>query len=174
MTCHRPALSSLLPLVALPLALVTGPIGCAPEPEPEPEVDGEAILAVLVDGDYRDEYVRITTVPVLSQHGGAMVHVWVPPDLTEQYLAIDPSDRAPTSFPLGALIIKEQLDLDGEPMTATLMFKGPEGYNPDANDWWFGTADLVDGELLETGPDIPSCLDCHGSAATSDFVHGLP
>jgi hypothetical protein len=174
MTRHRPPLSSLLALVAVPILAGASLAGCTPAPDPDPEVDEDAILAILASAEYRDDYVRVTDLPVLSQHGGAMVHVWVAPELSEQYLAIDPGARAPTSFPPGTLLIKEQLDLDGEPITATLLFKGPEGYNPPVNDWWFGTVDLVSGELLDAGPDIPSCLDCHSSAATSDYVHGLP
>lgn len=159
-------------VLILALAASTAVFAC--EDEPEVEVDAEPILEALDGYDFYEHYVRVNDVPVVSQHGDARVYVWLEPELAEQYLAIDPMNRQAVSFPRGTLIIKEQLDEFDVPISATLLYKGPEGYNPEVGDWWFGTADLLTNELIEGGPDLPSCVDCHSSAATSDFVHGLP
>ena len=143
--------------------------GCDGADDEEVLFDRDAVLERVAD--YQTTHVAANE-PVLGSHG-AMMQVWLVPDQVDDYLAIVPSDRPELEFPTGTLIIKDHLDEDGAVFESTVMYKAKPGYSPEGGDWWYGEFD-AEGALVEGGPDIVTCFDCHASAAKSDWIHGLP
>lgn len=143
------------------------------ETEGGAEVDEAAVLAEIAG--YRDNFVLINAAPFMSQHGPAMVNVYVNAANADQYRTIDPADHAgtATTFPEGTLVVKENIDEMGNPTGGTAMYKGPAGYNPDNNDWWFGMGDLLGSNLEASGPDLMGCLGCHDPLTDTDFLVGV-
>jgi hypothetical protein len=132
-----------------------------------PTVDEQEIIDMTL---IYEQYEKINTDSLPSQHGiPDTVNVWVPSSAAETFRSL--SDG--TVFDEGTIIVKEHLDADGAFISATVMYKGPAGYAPDAGDWWFGLVN-PDGSASPTGqPDL--CIGCHTSAAdTTDWVLALP
>lgn len=72
----------------------------------------------------------------------------------------------------GALLVNEHLDAAGAHAGLTVMWKGPQGYAPDAADWWWGRI-AADGALAEGG-QVGYCVSCHAGASATGFVFGPP
>ncbi len=139
------------------------------------EIDEQAILDAIAD--YQSTFVLINAAPFVSgahMGGGIDVNVWVHPDHAAQYKGIDPMNPVATIFPEGAIVIKEHFDGEMNVVGGTVMVKGPAGYNPDNNDWWFGMGDLLGGALEASGPDLAGCLGCHTPVAETDYLFGVP
>jgi len=137
-------------------------------------VDEAAIIAAAQN--YED-WVLINTQPFQSaghDGGNAVVNIWVPADVADQYKAIDPDAPQATTFAEGTIIVKEHVDENFEYMAATIMYKGPEGYSEASGDWWWGVGDLVGGELSMSGPDLEGCIGCHSAYPDTDWVVGVP
>lgn len=133
----------------------------------EPEVDARAVAQLVAQ---YETFVRLTQRPISSAHGLAdTIHVWARSSDVESYEAASAGD--PVDFAEGALIVKEQFDADGALSSLTVMYKGPQGYAPEAGDWWWGFfgADLS----LQNGGRIGACIDCHQRAEASDWIYGL-
>jgi hypothetical protein len=156
--------------LSLALALLPGLAGCDSEANEDPPVDVDAVLEA--SADYLSTHEVANPIPVLGSHG-AMMQVWLQPEHVATYLSIIPSPRPELEFPAGTLIVKEHLDADSVPFETTIMYKGPAGYNPEGGGWWYAELD-ADGEVLVSGTDLPNCVDCHASAAASDWIYGLP
>jgi hypothetical protein len=158
--------------VVMVLALVPAIAACGSEQADDPPVDVDAVLEQ--SADYLSTHELANPTPVLGSHG-AMMQVWLQPEHLAAYLSIIPSPRPELEFPEGTLIVKEHLDLDNGAavIETTIMYKGPAGYNPEGGGWWYAKLD-ADGEVLISGTDLPNCVDCHASAAASDWIYGLP
>ncbi|MGH1343132.1 MAG: hypothetical protein ACRBN8_16360 [Nannocystales bacterium] len=136
------------------------------------EIDEAAVQAMAADFA---SLTQVSDVPLGSQHGLAdTVTFYVADDVLDLYLTIDPDDPSEVTFPEGALIVKENLDANGESAGFFAMYKGPEGYDPSGNDWYWLRVD-EEGAVGDSGP-VGFCKDCHGagSAAVSDYVFGVP
>jgi hypothetical protein len=99
------------------------------------------------------------------------VQFYVQPAIEELYLSLDPDAGGDATFSEGALLVKENLDADGNPSGYFAMYKAFAGYDPDGNDWYWLRVDAA-GEVADSGK-IALCKGCHGGA-TSDFVWGVP
>ena len=81
-------------------------------------------------------------------------------------------------FPVGAVIVKQKtmsyFDKDGksvreENMGVGGMVKRPAGYDPQHGDWEY--LYFEDTKKIESGR-IPSCVQCHESTKSKDYVFG--
>lgn len=133
-------------------------------------VDEQAIVDMALG--YAD-FERINQDAFASAHGLAdTVNVWVPSAYAEAYRAIDPDDpEASAELPAEALIIKEHLDADAQPVGLTIMYKA-EGFDPERNDWWWANLDL-DGTVNDGGM-VDYCISCHEPRAQADWLFGVP
>lgn len=137
----------------------------------EPEVDQDAILAQAMA--YEQELMLLTPEPEQSEthSDAASVRVWGSPSAAELFGSIDPDDPTQeVSFREGDMFVKEHFDEAGEVNGLTVMFKGPEGYDPSARDWYW--ARIRGDELTHTGR-VQWCIDCHEAALNSDLVVGF-
>ena len=166
------ALAKYLVMVVLSLAACDGggDDGDSAGETGEPGVDADAVVA---DALNYASFEKINAVAAGSQHGLAdTVNIWVPSEYAGLYRSIDPADpNASASFPAGALIIKEHLDANAEPVGMTIMYKGPAGYDAQNDDWWWGNASL-DGVLNDQGA-VGYCIGCHMPQAATDWVFGV-
>ncbi len=132
-------------------------------------IDEDAVVADALD--YAN-LTRINLNPFFSQHSGVdEVNVYVLPNAVDDYKSIDPNDPSAVTFAEGTLIVKEHIS-SGEATAVTIMFKGPAGYDPEHNDWWWGMSDL-EGNLLNAGPAVSECVGCHIDVSGTDFVYGI-
>ena len=187
-------ISRTLPLVASALALCLSTTACdeessddtmagdtdesAGETEPsddasggEQSVDEDAVRAAA------DDFANMTRVsdePEASAHALAdTVIFYAADDVADLYLTIDPAAPTEVTFPEGALLVKENLDADGNSDGYFAMYKAFEGYDPEGNDWYWLRVDGA-GEVGNSGT-VGFCKDCHGGGASvSDFVYGVP
>ncbi len=62
---------------------------------------------------------------------------------------------------------------DAEPELLSVMIKRERGFNPNANDWEFL---VTDGKLtkIRERQKKGSCLNCHASQKSHDFVYPAP
>lgn len=135
------------------------------------EVDADAILAQAMA--YDQELTLLTPAPELSEthSDAASVRVWGSPSAVDLFLSIDPDDPTQeVSFAEGTMLVKEHLDEELEVSGITVMYKGPEGYDPDARDWFW--ARVRGGERTHVGR-VQWCIDCHEVAFNSDLVVGF-
>lgn len=135
-----------------------------PAPFDEAEVIGQA-------SDYATTLTKINVDAFGSMHGLAdTVNVFVSPDIAQLYRGIDPDAPAEVAFPEGALIVKEHLDAEGAFAGFTMMYRGPDGYDPLSDSWFWALVD-ADGVTQQSGA-IGLCIGCHEPA--SSFVFGVP
>lgn len=137
----------------------------------EPAVDEDAVRAAA------DDFANMTRVsdePVASAHALAdTVIFYAANDVADLYLTIDPEAPTEVTFPEGALLVKENLDADGNSDGYFAMYKAFEGYDPEGNDWYWLRVDGA-GAVGNAGT-VGFCKDCHGGGAgVSDFVYGVP
>lgn len=112
---------------------------------------------------YATALVQINDVSFASQHGLAdTVNVFVDAANADLYRTLDPAAPADIDFPAGALIVKEHLDADGNPDGFLMMYQGPDGYAPEASDWFWARVD-GSGATQETG-QVGFCISCHAQA----------
>jgi mono/diheme cytochrome c family protein len=76
------------------------------------------------------------------------------------------------TLPPGSLIVKEGYggtpDAPGDLTAITLMYK-VDGFNPDANDWfWAGLS--ADGSAINAEGAVEMCSACHGQDGNSDYL----
>jgi hypothetical protein len=143
-------------------------------------VDEDAILSTLQAFDDSPAFVRLnqsaypTALP--SQ---AMINVWVSSHAYAPYAMIVPdAEDSGVLVPEGTLLVREVLGDSGAVETLTLMYKGPEGYNPDLGDWWFGVTDTAGVPTRKDGVRqagrLEACYSCHLDRAGDDFLFGVP
>ncbi len=94
-------------------------------------------------------------------------------------LAADAFNASATSFPAGAVIVKQKeivgpKDKDWRRLRESDdgvggMVKRPTGYDPEHGDWEYFY--FEDTAKIESGP-IPTCVQCHSSAKDKDYVFG--
>jgi len=147
--------------------------GVADDTAGAPTVDEAAVLEAA--NAFATTMDRVSDEPRGSQHALAdTVTFYVPAEHRELYLSIDPDAPTAVTFPEGALLVKENLDAEGNSDGYFAMYKAFEGYDPEGNDWYWLRVDGA-GAVGNAGA-VGFCKDCHGggTAAVSDFVFGVP
>lgn len=135
--------------------------------EPAPFDEAEVIAAA---SDFEASLTKINAQPFASQHGlAATVNVYVSPDAADLYRGVDPEAPADVAFPEGTLVVKEHLDGEGAFAGFTMMYLGPEGYDPAGGDWFWALVGADGGTQLSGS--LGSCIGCHEPA--SSFVFGV-
>lgn len=133
--------------------------------------DEDELLAQLLE--YRSQLEKFGAGPEESEtHAdAAQVEIWGTPDVRTLFETIDPMDPSQfVEFEPGVTFVKEHFSEDGTMFGINVMFKGPEGYDPEHGDWvWLLSRD---DEPMQFGR-LEFCQDCHSAARNSDFVVGF-
>lgn len=146
-------------------ATATSSDGADSTGEPPPFDEAEV---VELAGQYATVLVQINDQPFVSQHGlAAAVNVFVDPVAADLYRTLDPAAPVEVAFPEGTLLVKEHLDPEGVSIGYNLMYRGPEGYDPEASDWYWARV-TAEGVAAESGA-IGYCIACHGAAPEHAF-----
>jgi hypothetical protein len=70
------------------------------------------------------------------------------------------------------------MEPSGAVKSLTLMYKGPPGYNPDLNDFWFGVTDPQGVPVQENGKAklgrLEECYSCHLGRSNDGYLFGVP
>jgi len=97
-------------------------------------------------------------------HYKARVHIYANP------VALPAIAERMTQFPVGAIVVKEKLG-DGDKVAGIGgMIKRAAGYDPPNGDWEYFYYEGTDS--LTTGR-ISSCIECHRSARSTDYVYSV-
>ena len=135
------------------------------------EIDEAAVLAEAMN--YTQALERFSEELETSEthSDAAAVHVWGSPNVRSLVESIDPDDPTQqASFPRGAMIVKEHFDEAETVVGLTVMYKADEGYDPEANDWFWAR---IRGEMVADSGRVQWCRECHEAAHNTDFVVGF-
>lgn len=135
------------------------------------EIDETAIMAQAMA--YEDNLVPLSEEVEQSEthSDAASVFVWGSADAADKFHSIDPDDPTQSiSFSPTTMFVKEHFDANGDKVGLTVMYKAPEGYNPEARDWFWAR---VRGEEITHSGQVSWCSECHDAAHNSDFVVGF-
>ncbi|MDT8435904.1 MAG: cytochrome P460 family protein [Gemmatimonadota bacterium] len=138
------------------------------EATPSPDTTGAAVWSHLQRVDYAanwDLWPGTGEYYEGQQPHGMLLTTYVN-DVAAAGLASDAG-----RLPAGAIIVKENYKPDSTLVAVTTMYK-VEGYNPDANDW-FWVKHLPDGSVDGDGAAqgrVQSCIGCHGRQAANDYL----
>jgi hypothetical protein len=166
--------------LALPLLACT-------EEDPGPAHDPEQVIAEAIE--FESTLERLDNAPFMSQHleGVGLATAYADAESAELFrtLVQDLMQLEPPTgvvFAEGSLLVKENFDLEGNPVDVlNVMAKFEPGYNPNGNDWFFA-AITRDGEVIDAGlgpisgkgAEVEFCRDCHSQmGANTDLVIGL-
>jgi hypothetical protein len=166
-----------------PLLIAVILAACFPDP-PAPTggtaVDEQAMLSAVRAFRTSPAFVRLNqfeyTTALASK---AQINVYVSSQAFAPYASIVPESKGSDVYvPEGTLIVRQVKGSAGAADTLTLMYKGPEGYNPDLGDFWFGVTDLAGVPLQQAGVArtgrLEECYSCHLDRADDDFLFGVP
>ena len=81
--------------------------------------------------------------------------------------AVEALTMGAAAMPAGAIVVKENYMPDGTLVAVTTMYK-VQGFNPDANDWFWLKNDPVG--VIEVEGAVAECIGCHGGAADFDYL----
>jgi hypothetical protein len=145
-------------------------------------VDAAAVLASIAQGSYQTsaEFTEITAAAYPSVAApGSTIREWVSTADLVTYEAVSPGvSGSNVVAPAGMTIVRAVLDEDGGIGKLTLMYKGPQGYNPALGDWWFGVTDPTGSPLeVDGGPELgllTACYSCHVPRSSDDYLFGVP
>ncbi len=122
--------------------------------------------------------MKVTRAPFHSAVADAYVDIWISADAAAAYETLSPEQSmSNVKLPVGTEIVREVLDDTGTLTKLALISQAPEGYNPDVNDFWFGTADpdgtvqVVDG-VRQAGA-LADCAGCHVARAQQSYLFGV-
>lgn len=138
---------------------------------PAIEIDEDALLAELLDYKNRLEPIGSGPEELETHADAAHVEVWATPGVAELFDTIDPMDPSQAiEFERGVTFVKEHYDEDGNMFGINVMYKGPEGYDPNNADWvWLLSRD----DAATQFGRVEFCQECHSAARNSDFVIGF-
>jgi hypothetical protein len=166
-------------VAALALAALSACYGEPPGVEPV-EIDHRALLATIRTYDASPAFVRLNRdAYATALPSAALIDVYVNRQALAPYAAIVPeSDGSGAIVPEGTMIVRAVHGDPGGPQTLTLMYKGPDGYNPDLGDYWFGVTDTSGAPKVENGVEqvgrLEQCYGCHAERAADDYLFGVP
>jgi cytochrome c553 len=173
-------------LLVLGLALMSAALVMAEESTPArqqtaqdgdmPGADGQEILDYVLDQNlYADwgawDADRWTDFGGYLQSGaphGETVRIFV------NNVALDAAaaDDFDGTLPPGSLVVKENfggsVDEPGDLAALTIMYK-VEGFNPDANDWFWVKA-AGDGSAIDAEGAVEGCIGCHSQDGNADYL----
>jgi hypothetical protein len=87
-------------------------------------------------------------------------------------VARDALSKEPKSIPEGATVVKEKWGGDADRLLAyAAMIKRAPGYDPKHGDWEYVYVDFGGKSAVERGR-IQSCIRCHASAKSRDYLFG--
>ncbi len=111
---------------------------------------------------------------------GTEINVWVSMSSLDAYRGISSADEGSgAELDVGAMVVREILDEQGEITKLTVLVKGPLDANPDLGGWVFGVYG-TDGSILFDDSGEPqvgalaSCTGCHLARMEDDYLFGLP
>jgi hypothetical protein len=140
---------------------------------PQVEFDEDAALAEALG--FREDFTVINAELSPSEHTlGEMVEVYSNELGLARYTELDPSSPTMVDpFPAGTILVKAHYDGDEAFTGTTIMIKGPAGYAPEGNDWFWAMANASD--AVQMRGQIDFCIACHRANATlTDLVFGVP
>lgn len=144
-------------------------LGCGDDPE-EPQLpdlpgaDGDELWSYLEEEGYQNNW---TLWPGLGEkYEGAEPHGMLLTTYVND-IALEALQNDQIPMPEGAIVVKENYMPDDGPLDAiTTMYK-VDGFNPDANDWFWLKND-PDG-VIEVQGVVDGCIQCHAGAGADDF-----
>ena len=137
------------------------------------DTEVEVAMAAFPDG-----FTMINDAPFETQgHSQAFdVNVWVQDPGVDAYASVDPDiTGSMPAIDAGLIIVKEQFDGADAVTGYTIMAKGPDGFDLDGGDWWWGFAD-ANRALTNTstnGGDVSFCVSCHAVRPEDDWLYGV-
>lgn len=138
------------------MLLGAGPARAADE-QAWPEPSAQAVWSYLQQRDYQNNWALWPGTSELyqgTQPHGMLLTTYV--NRTDGDSLSGPVDE----MPRGSIIVKENYKPTEELAAVTVMYKAPEGYNPEHNDW-FWLKRLADG-TVEVSGRAAGCQSCHG------------
>jgi hypothetical protein len=170
-------------LALLPFALVSA--SCmSPEPMQTTTaiaaVDDSAILSTLATFRTSPAFQHVNRDGYETALGtGAVIDVYVSANGFAPYATIVPEAAGTgAEVPEGTLIVREVKEASGAVKSLTLMYKGPKGYNPEVNDFWFGVTDPAGVPVQQDGKarlgQLTDCYSCHQGRAQDGYLFGVP
>ena len=133
-----------------------------------PDTTGAAVWAYLNEVNYQESWETWPGKGELytgQEPHGMLLTTYLNP------AAYDALTGEAGQFPANAIVVKENYMPDSTLAAVTTMYK-VEGYNPDANDW-FWVKHLPDGSVDAGGNAqgrVPGCIGCHGAQAANDYI----
>jgi cytochrome c553 len=143
--------------------------------EPLPEGDGAAIVTYLTETSPYTEWGSWPANEMDDFSGflggtephGATIRIYV----NDRALNAIERENFPGVLPNGSFVVKENYGgtpgAPGDLAAVTLMYK-VEGFNPDANDWYW-VAFAPDGTVNAEGA-VEGCINCHSQDGNSDYL----
>ena len=130
--------------------------------------------------NFETELERIDAQMIDSMHGDGLgfARIWANEAAAEVFRGIDGTDpNATAEYPRGSILVKENLDTNGDPIALTVLAKFEEGYNDKADDWHFAMIDYEGNVIMGvegTGSEVEFCRDCHSQMGpNTDHTIGL-
>lgn len=159
----------------LPLLAV---LACVPEQGAS--FEAESLTATAVAAWLAGDLMPVTDGPQTSVGApGADIVVWTRPDDVERYQTISAhAAGSGAELGIGAMVVREVLDEDGELEKVTVIAKAPLEVHEALGGWVFGVYSpmgevLADEEGVLAGA-LPACTGCHLARVDDDFLFGLP
>lgn len=146
-----------------------------------PDFDEWDVLPEVAAQAYAGEgFVRVNAKPYPSNLTGANINVFVSIEGWYEFLQATPDDVGRgEEVPVGTLIVREVLDVDGEVETLTIMKRAPDGYSPAHGDFWYAVLEPTGFPRFEDGEPLMGrlearCTGCHDDRAADGFLFGVP
>lgn len=139
-----------------------------------PEANGTAVFEYVTEtNDYTswgtwpsDEWNNFEVNLVSGEPHGNVVHIYV------NEIALSAADSFDGSMPEGSMIVKENyVGTDpanpGELDALTIMYK-VDGFNPDANDWFW--VKVKPSGSIDAEGAVDGCIGCHSQPNNQDYI----
>jgi len=142
-------------------------------------VDDRAILSTLASFRTSPAFQHVNRDSYETALGtGASIDLYVSSNGFAPYATIVPeADGSGAEVPEGTLIVREVKEASGAVKSLTLMYKGPRGYNPDLDDFWFGVTDPAGVPVQQDGKPrvgkLTDCYSCHLARAQDGYLFGV-
>lgn len=158
-------------VLVLPVALVIA-TACGDDPqEPEgpelPDADGTALWSHLEDQAYEENWALWPGKG--EKYEGNEPHGMLLTTYVNE-IALDALQDGATTLPEGAIVVKENYMPDSTFVAITTMYK-VDGFNPDANDWFWLKNDPEG--VIEVEGAVDGCIGCHAGATGHDYLWTL-
>lgn len=140
----------------------------------------DELLLLFVLNRRRDGFVQVNGDAYRSAVSDKNINVFVSNFALLDYLKTKPdAESSDGMIPRGGFVVREIVDEDGVVTKLTALYRGPEGYNPSAGDFWFAVTDVA-GNVAKSDRGeaqigaVPNCSACHAARSGADFLFGVP